>query len=223
MPLYGHNPGKLDRRIALRYPRETQSGTGAITKVWVQGARLWAQWLPTGGREFTAAQARHAEATGVIRIRYRTDLDATWQLRLGDDVFEILALQEVGRRDYLDLTVRALDQSPATNLIERIAMALAATFAAAASAVKGAFTGGAVAGTAALTASAVKDAAASAALTGTATLAASAVKDAASAGAIAATATAAVAQRAASNQRTTSAADRRVTSSGDVRITYQYA
>jgi SPP1 family predicted phage head-tail adaptor len=82
----------------------------------VEAGSVWASWLPQSGREFTAAQARHSEATGIFRIRHRTDLDPTWQIVQGDDLFGIVAVLEVGRREYLDLIVKATDQSPGSSL-----------------------------------------------------------------------------------------------------------
>lgn len=110
------NPGRLDRRISLRSPLQSKSATGAVTNSWVDAGSVWASWLPQSGREFAAAQARHSEATGVFRIRHRTDIDPTWQIVNGDDLFGVVAVMEVGRREYIDLIVKATDQSPGSSL-----------------------------------------------------------------------------------------------------------
>lgn len=112
MPLISQNPGRMDRRITLRYPVASRNAAGESINQWVEVSPIWANWLPQGGREFRSAQARHADVTGIFRIRHRTDVDQTWRLLHGDDLFEVIVPEVVGRRDYLDLICRAIDQTP---------------------------------------------------------------------------------------------------------------
>jgi SPP1 family predicted phage head-tail adaptor len=114
------NPGKMDRRIILRYPFTGRDSEGGVTTEWIEASTVWAAWLPQGSREFMAAQALHAEATGVFRIRHRSDIDSTWRAVKGDDLFEIIGVTEIGRREYLDLAVRALDQTTGSALRVRL-------------------------------------------------------------------------------------------------------
>lgn len=112
-PFTASNPARLDRRLTLRYPLIERSATGAAVETWVEGVSVWAEWLPASSREFIAAQARNAETTGVFRIRHRVDVGATWRVVHGDDLFKLTGDPlEVGRRDYLDLPVASLNQSP---------------------------------------------------------------------------------------------------------------
>ena len=107
------NPGKLDRRIILRAPDHSRTPSGEDIVTWIEVQTIWAAWLSRDSDEFIAAQARNAETTGVVRIRHRIDITAQWQFTMGDDVFEVIGDPvEVGRREYLDLPVRALNQSP---------------------------------------------------------------------------------------------------------------
>lgn len=115
-----YNPGKLDRRIILRYPYATRDSEGGVTTEWIDALTVWAAWLPQGSREFMAAQALHAEATGLFRIRHLAALDTTWRAAKGDDLFEIIGVTEIGRGEYLELAVRALDQSPGSALSARL-------------------------------------------------------------------------------------------------------
>lgn len=111
----------MDRRIALRYPVTGRGPDGAALIQWVELGSIWAQWLGGGSRELVAAQARHAETTGILRIRHRGDIGATWRVVKGDDLFELTGdPMEIGRREYLDLPVRALDQSPESALSVRL-------------------------------------------------------------------------------------------------------
>ncbi|MBK8477789.1 MAG: phage head closure protein [Opitutaceae bacterium] len=74
------NPGTLDRWTSLRRLETTIDSIGGVVCGWTHVAFVWAQKLPEKGREFTAAQSRIAEAVGVLRIRYRSDVAATWRV-----------------------------------------------------------------------------------------------------------------------------------------------
>lgn len=115
------NPGRLDRRIALLWPLATRNAIGESVDAWVEGATVAANWLPASSREFQAAKARHSETSGVFRIRFRQDISSAWRLLHGDDLFKLTGDPiEVGRREFLDLPVAALDQSPASALSVRL-------------------------------------------------------------------------------------------------------
>jgi SPP1 family predicted phage head-tail adaptor len=101
------NPGQLDRLVTVRYPLHTRSETGHAIESWVTGAvQSWGKWLPTTGREFIAAGAKYAEQTGMLRLRYRSDIAETWRVIIEGITYDILAVLEVGRREFLDLSVK---------------------------------------------------------------------------------------------------------------------
>lgn len=110
------NPGRMDRRITLRYPLKTQSATGTPLKEWVDVATVWASWLPQGGREVMTAKARHALSSGVFRIRFIDGLSTEWQVVNGDNLFDLTAAEEIGRAEYLDLIVTATNAKPGSAL-----------------------------------------------------------------------------------------------------------
>ena len=60
-------------------------------------------------REYYQAQEYHAEDTVTYTIRWRDDVDATWRLRHGNQIYEISAVNHLGyMRDYLQLKCRTL-------------------------------------------------------------------------------------------------------------------
>lgn len=107
MSLSSLNPGKLDRLITPRYPVASR-GTSGSAKIasWTETTTSWAAWMPEGGREYVAASARRSDVTGVLRIRYRADVRSTWRITADGVLYEILGVSEVGRRSYLDLSVK---------------------------------------------------------------------------------------------------------------------
>lgn len=105
------DPGRLDRRCILSYPLETRDSVGGVDVSWIETATVWAAKVPTSGGRLYAAEAKHYEQQLTYRIRHRTDCRPGWRLTHGDDVFEITNVSELGRGHYLELELRAIDQS----------------------------------------------------------------------------------------------------------------
>lgn len=103
------NPGKLDRRVSLRQLELAIDAIGGFVSSWPHQSYVWAQWLPEMGREFISAQTRIAEAVGVLRIRYRADILATWRVVVDGVAYEVAAPPvQVGRRSFLDLIIKSV-------------------------------------------------------------------------------------------------------------------
>ncbi len=105
------NPGRLDRRVTLQSATTARNTVGDAVATWTNLATVWASKLPTSGGRMFAADAKHYEAALKYRIRHRTDTDAGMRLVHGDDTYEITAVSEQGRKHYLDLELRAIDQT----------------------------------------------------------------------------------------------------------------
>ena len=106
------NPGRLDKYVSLRRLDTTIDAIGGAVSSWTHVAFAWAQLLPTNGREFTAAQTRIAEAAGVLRIRWRADIAATWRVSVEGVAYEVAAPPvQVGRRSFLDLVLKSVPVS----------------------------------------------------------------------------------------------------------------
>ena len=106
MPLAAINPSRMDRRAVIMTATESRGDAGTSILTWAELATVWAEWLPRNGREFRAAQASWAEASGLIQIRYRADVTTAARVVLDGKTFEVLDVQEVGRRDALLLIVK---------------------------------------------------------------------------------------------------------------------
>jgi len=117
------NPGLLDRYVSLRRLDTTLDAIGGAVQSWTHSAYVWGRMLPGNGREFVAAQSRVAEAAGVMRIRYRSDIRETWRVFCEGVGYEVAAPPvEVGRRSFLDLILKSAPPSdpqwPLSNVFE---------------------------------------------------------------------------------------------------------
>ena len=108
------NPGRMDKRAALRYPVPARDAAGAEVAAFTAADLnpvVWAAWLSRSSRDFIAAAARHSELAGVLRIRWRADVAAGWRVQIDSLNYRLLADPvEVGRREYLDLALSLVDR-----------------------------------------------------------------------------------------------------------------
>lgn len=104
------NFASLDRRALLRWPGQTRGADGSSVETFTDGPTVWAAWLTRSSREFMAALSRHAEMSGLLRIRYRADVGPTWQASIEGMTYRLVGEPiEVGRREYLDLPLASRD------------------------------------------------------------------------------------------------------------------
>lgn len=98
--------GELDRQVQLLRPSTARDATTGETAVDYESAgEVWAKVENAGTREGQAAAQRYAEVDLVVTIRWREDLDVTWGVQYEGRAYEIVGVEEVGRRDGLRLIV----------------------------------------------------------------------------------------------------------------------
>lgn len=113
--LRAQNPGTLDRRSTLRYVVSAKDALGTMVDGFADFGKVWTSELKQfNGREYFAGDAKVAEATGWIRLRYKGDVDATWRILHDGRLYDIVWPFEYGRRNYTDLLVRVLPESQVT-------------------------------------------------------------------------------------------------------------
>ena len=95
--------GQLDRLITIEQPTETTSATGGRTETWAEFAQAWAGKRDLSGREFFQAQAVQSEIGTAFRIRWRSAITTKMRINDGGDLYDIEAIVEVGRREWIDL------------------------------------------------------------------------------------------------------------------------
>lgn len=105
--------GKFDRRLEYQTANETKNSRGerVIAYNTVNPIFLSAMLIPVKNSERFEADQKRAFITSVFRIRYRANLSTTGRIKYHGTYYRILGIQEVGRRQCLDLFLEALEGS----------------------------------------------------------------------------------------------------------------
>lgn len=104
--------GQLDTLVTLLQPSVTQEGTyGSTSTSWASAGDVWAQVLERAGSEGVTADQVVAAKGADVRIRYRSDVSATWRVRIGTRTLRIVTAVMVGRGQWLDLACTETDNA----------------------------------------------------------------------------------------------------------------
>lgn len=97
------DPGRLNRRLVVEAPLETDDGTGGVVRSFVDADTVWASLTPVGARADVDADSRGAIVTWRIVMRTGPALTTQHRLRDGSRRFDIVAV--VLRDDaFIDIT-----------------------------------------------------------------------------------------------------------------------
>ncbi len=69
-----------------------QDDYGGVTESWTDFTTVWGEVEYLSGRELWQAQQAHSEASGRVRIRYRSDILPTMQITHGTKCLHILSV-----------------------------------------------------------------------------------------------------------------------------------
>lgn len=101
--------GAMDRLIAVeRNTGATVDALGAPVEVWATFVELWATVIPIRGTEVYAS-ARQTVGTRVARFitHFRSDVAITDRINFDGDIWDIVSIAEIGRREALEITAEA--------------------------------------------------------------------------------------------------------------------
>ncbi|TVT39631.1 head-tail adaptor protein [Hymenobacter setariae] len=100
------NFGKFDRQLLLQRPAVVaQNDFGESAPAGFEDvATVWGEQKPGTGAESVIGQQQTAQQAANWQIRYRADITPTWQFVCEGHTYQIIAIQEVGRRAGLLLT-----------------------------------------------------------------------------------------------------------------------
>lgn len=102
--------GEMRTRVTLLTPSITTDLGGAQKPVYSTGDSVWANVKYAHGAELIQAQAARAEAPVTVIIRYRSDVNSAWGVRINSVDYQISApVNDVeGRHEHLELKVIAV-------------------------------------------------------------------------------------------------------------------
>lgn len=95
--------GELDRRITLETYTTTKNSYGEEEKTWSTLATVWAKIDYSGGTEDFEADKNTAIGRVRFSIRHRTDVTEQTRILYESEYYDILAINEIGRREGLEL------------------------------------------------------------------------------------------------------------------------
>jgi SPP1 family predicted phage head-tail adaptor len=98
--------GKLDRRITIQQPVETQNSFGEIVVSYTNFAEVWAEVIPLSGRELLTAGQILPEATMRINIRWLAGINEKFRILYDNVAYDIQYIAELKRREGLQITVK---------------------------------------------------------------------------------------------------------------------
>lgn len=90
--------GKLDRSVTLQVVTRTVDASGGPTESWATLASVRAQRLPRAGSEAFSADQLSSVADVLYRIRWRSDVGTANNRLVDTDTYDIVAMDEEGRR-----------------------------------------------------------------------------------------------------------------------------
>lgn len=103
-------PEKLDRRISFERASRAQNDYGEEIETWLPMATVWAAWRRASARETQAAAEVSASVTDVFEVRWSSqvsDLTPKDRVIFDERIYDIAAVQEIGRREGLRIGASA--------------------------------------------------------------------------------------------------------------------
>lgn len=89
------NTGRMRHRITIQRLSGNRDISGDLRRQWVDHCSTQAEYITTGSRALFAAQQRHSEVSGMFRLRFRPDLDASMRVNCNGKVHAISAVVNV--------------------------------------------------------------------------------------------------------------------------------
>lgn len=91
--------GRLNRRITIQEPTETQDDYGEAIQSWATFRTVWAEVRQKPGQESFDADQIVAETNTVFKIRYLTGLTRKMRISYISDIYDIHSISEIGFKE----------------------------------------------------------------------------------------------------------------------------
>ena len=101
--------GKMDRRITIQQNSGViDSLTGEQTDAWTDVCEVWGRRIQNAGMQRMQGEQPISVGTDLWFIRFRSDVTEAMRVVYDSVNYEILSIQEIGRKDSLKLMVQRL-------------------------------------------------------------------------------------------------------------------
>jgi SPP1 family predicted phage head-tail adaptor len=105
--------GELRTRITLESSSVVKGAGGAQTKTYTSKGSVWAKWTNAFGQEAITDGALQGLKRATVRIRYRSDVTASWAVVKDGERYEIIVPPDniQDRDEFLEFQVQLLKAS----------------------------------------------------------------------------------------------------------------
>ncbi len=84
--------GKLKDRIELQAPLKSFSAFNEAIETFTTQTTVWGAIRPLSGTLLMQSLQANSNISGEVEIRYRTDIQATWRLKIGQRILKIVTI-----------------------------------------------------------------------------------------------------------------------------------
>lgn len=91
--------GELRHQITFQEKTSTRQSFGDFADTWDDYVTVWAAIEWKSGRRYLEAAQLNAEIEGIVRIRYRSDIEPTMRITFGNRIIEIISIANTYERN----------------------------------------------------------------------------------------------------------------------------
>jgi len=91
--------GELRHRLTFQSVTRARNAEMEFVETWADYITVWGAVLPNAGRKYYEALQANAEVSGEVRVRYRSDIDATMRIKHGTRYLRIVSIKNPQERD----------------------------------------------------------------------------------------------------------------------------
>lgn len=98
----------MNHKITLMRQQTGKDAAGQPVETWADVATIWSDVRFQSGAEVLRAGSEVAIKRATIRIRSRTDVDASWRVRYKGEVFDVKSALPADDRAFMFMVVEAV-------------------------------------------------------------------------------------------------------------------
>lgn len=101
--------GERNRQITLQKPTRTSTASGFESTTYADIATVWAKRTTKSAGEDYPGEQKVGRKVEVFNIHFRNDIDNTWRIKSGTDIYDIHYCIEVGFKEELEIEAEYRD------------------------------------------------------------------------------------------------------------------